>query len=148
MTGRLRLSLQDWGDGTAELTAEVHYAKFCGIGAANFNRRDLRDRARSFAKFPINKDEKVEIVGGYWTKADPARLKQENLYIGVLPKNDRGVLTMQVRLAVSHDGDKPGSQCAVSLHFDVSYPQLAKFSDDFLSLVGTNVDEVVLEITQ
>lgn len=148
MGGRLVLNLRDWGDGTAELRAEVRSAGFSGAGVANFNRQDLRARARAFAKFPLLHGEVVEIAGGYWSQDDPGRLMQEHLYIGVTAANTSGHLLMRVRLAIPReDSSLRDPQASVSVQFKVDYQHLAKFAEDFLALVGTNTQAVILETT-
>lgn len=146
MSQRLTLTLRDWGDGTAELRAEIRAGEFSGVGAANFNRRDLRERARAFSKFPLHPQEAIEIVGGYWSKDKPARLLSEHLYIGVTQLDARGTLAMRVRLAVpDDDANRSEIRCSVSVELIVDYQQLAKFSEDLLALVGTNIEVLTLD---
>lgn len=146
MSGLLTLTLRDWADGTAELRAEVRTKQFSGVGAASFNRQDLRARAREFAKFPLDPSEIIAIAGGYWSKNDPPILLQEHLFIGVTPADMRGALTMRIRLGVPCDTpNRSEPRCSVSVEFMVQYPQLAKFAEDLLALVGTNVQAVTLE---
>lgn len=143
---RLTLRLRDWGDGTAELRAEVKAGEFCGVGSANFNRTDLRERARAFSKYPLASDAAVEIAGGYWSKADPAVLLQELLYIGVSSTTARGVVAMKIRLSVpKDDANNAEAQASVSVELTLGYQQLVTFSENLLALVGGNTQEVVLE---
>jgi hypothetical protein len=143
VAGRLTLRLRDWGDGTAELRAEVQAGGFSGVGAATFNRQTLRERARTFSTFPLKEGETVEIAGGYWGKDNSGLLVEEHLYIGVSATNARGTLAMRVRLAVPAD-DSQGGGMAVSVVLRVEHEALMKFSQDFLALVGTNAREIVL----
>lgn len=145
MNGRVTLKLRDWGDGTAELSAEVKADGFSGRGAASFNRRDLREHARAFAIAP-KQGERIEIAGGYWSKNEPNVLEQELLYIGVFPVDSRGNLGIRIRLATPYDDStRSGVQSAVSVELTIGHSQLIKFAEEFLALVGGNLEDVVVE---
>lgn len=146
MNGKLELRLKDWGDGTAELSAELRTTHFAGIGAASFNRRDLREKARAFSAFPLPVGQSIELVGGYWSKTHPATLEEEHLHISVSALGERGSLVLTVRLAVPALENETSLRSSVSVQAILEYSQLAKFSEEMLALVGGNIEAVTLDL--
>lgn len=144
--GYLKLRIEADGDGTAELFAEFEGRGFSGHGSAWFDLLSLAEKAKEFAKFPLQPNGPACIEGGYWSKNKPDRIEQEHLHISAHPINGRGGIGVRIRAAESFDPEyqsQPNSR--VSTELETSYEQMAKFSKHLRDLVNGHLTVVVLD---
>lgn len=145
--GKLRLWIDEAGDGSGKLFAEFEANGFRGVGGAYFDLKVLAERAGEFARFPLQPEQPACIEGGYWSKDDLKKLGQEHLHISAFPINSRGELGLLVRATEPNEdlAVRAGFRYSASVEFKASYEQLSQFAKDLASLACGQVASVQFE---
>lgn len=144
----LRLRFDDDGDGTGKLLARAEAGGFAGEGGAYFAISEIEEFAKAICTFPLpNKDKRLSIAGGFWSKEPNGELDQEHLGITVFALDgQRGYIAIQVRIATEvWPGSPPKAKKTANIEVVTTYEPLARFSKDLMALMHGKTSEALLE---
>ena len=129
-------------DGTAELYLGFVSERAAGSGTAYFLLDALLDFARALGEYPLDPRALPVLSGGYW---DPT---EQHVGVSITPKNSRGHLLLDLRVATPSDDQGVGHPAAsATIRVTIDYSQLALLSKRLQVLASGRGSEFSMTFT-
>ena len=134
-------------DGTGKLTGVVRSNGYSGVGSAWFSVGELREFAMSLRAYPLPRDSRLRIAGGFHSQSAPHELEQEHLAIEVYPVGIRGQIAFRVSVSTEvWENCRPESQNRATVEILSTYARAEQFSRQLEALVAGLDSEARLEV--
>lgn len=123
-------------DGTGKMTVSAAANGFAGNSSAWFNNNAVLDFAREIASYPLPEGSKLEITGGFGSRANPHAVAEEHVGLRVGPVGIKGQIGIHVHLATpTWEGMRPESAHDVRLQLLTTYQRLEHFGEHLSRVV-------------
>ncbi|WP_250633103.1 hypothetical protein [Pinirhizobacter soli] len=144
--GTIRLTIKRDEDGSCELIAHFASKGFSGSGSAYFDLASLAKVAVDFSAFPLSKENRPCIQGGYFDLGNSQVLSQEHLHISASPLGNTGRVRLLIRTSTPASETMPNElQRSASIEFSADYEQMRSLSRGLVHLAEGRCEEVIFE---